>query len=296
MNTKLDRKLNRREFVQGSLAAALGMAYSNSELLAGNKTGFPIEDAPNTHNMMVVGEQTIFLSHPPMFDDLNRAKTDYTSPHRYQVIVETDFVKNGKSLRESYAKDRRSNPSVRMYTLNPKEFVLPRLFATTPPLVRSFRAKVFRDHLERGGRVISGLESVTVNVKRIVHAHKFDPTAARPEALEYLLFGKGTELFLAHRIVKPPEFDQLLSVMITGRTFTDEQLSQGLRVSVSGKANTAPTRLKEEETADATVTIPSESSAVNVKLRGVREFYFEEGELLIPPTFDQTPEEKKAGF
>jgi hypothetical protein len=296
MNTKLDRGLNRREFVQGSLAAALGAACGNTELLASNKPGFQSEDAPNTHNMMIVGEQAIFLSHLPMFDDLNRTKTDYTSPHRYQVIVEADFIKSGKSLRERFAKDRRDNPSVRMYTLNPKQFVLPRLFATAPPLVRSFGAKVFRGHLERDGQVISGMESVTVNVKRIVHAHKFDPAAARPDALEYLLFGKGTELFLAHRIVKPPEFDQLLSVTIADRKFSDEQLSRGLRVVVSGRANTAPVRLKEGETAEAAVAIPNEPSPVKIGLRGVREFYFEEGELLIPPTFDPTPEEKKSGF
>jgi hypothetical protein len=296
MKTRLDREPNRREFVQGSLAAAFGAACGNVELLASNKTYALIEDEPNTHNMMIVGEQAIFLSHLPMFDDLNRTKTDYTSPHRYQVIVEADFVKNGKSLRERYAKDRQSNPSARMYTLNPKQFVLSRLFATAPPLVRSFSAKVFRGHLERDGRVISGMENVTVNVKRIVQAHKFDPTAARPEVLEYLLFGKGTELFLAHRIVKPPEFDQLISVTITRRKFTDEQLSQGMRIVVNGGANTAPTRLKEQETVEAAVAIPNEPSAVKVELRGVREFYFEEGELLIPPTFDPTPEEKKSGF
>jgi hypothetical protein len=31
-------------------------------------------------------------------------------------------------------------------------------------------------------------------------------------------------------------------------------------------------------------------------IRAVREFYFEEGELQMPATFDPTPEESKAGF
>ena len=38
--------------------------------------------------MMVVGEQTIFLSHLPMFH----------SEHRFQVIVEAAFEQNGTSL------------------------------------------------------------------------------------------------------------------------------------------------------------------------------------------------------
>ncbi|MGH9838089.1 MAG: hypothetical protein ACREEM_04820 [Blastocatellia bacterium] len=293
MKASLSQTLSRRQFVGQSLAAFATAAHAGVGSPAG---GLLLEDAPNTHNMMIVGEQAIFLSHLPMFDSLNRTKSDYTSPHRYQVIVEADFVKNGKSLRESYAKDRQSNLSVRMYTLNPKQFVLPRLFAPAPPLVRSFSATVFRGHLERGGQIISGMESVTVSVTRVVHAHKFDPAAVRPDALEYLLFGKGTELLLAHRIVKPPEFDQLLSVAIADRKFTDEQLSRGLRVVVSGRTNSAPTRLKEQEAVEAAVTIPNEPAPVKVQFRGVREFYFEEGELLIPPTFDQTSEEKKAGF
>jgi hypothetical protein len=33
-----------------------------------------------------------------------------------------------------------------------------------------------------------------------------------------------------------------------------------------------------------------------VRVETVREFYFEEGELFLPPTFDATPEEKKSGF
>ena len=31
-----------------------------------------------------------------MFDALNDERTDYTSPHRYQVILEATFVQEGK--------------------------------------------------------------------------------------------------------------------------------------------------------------------------------------------------------
>ena len=32
------------------------------------------------------------------------------------------------------------------------------------------------------------------------------------------------------------------------------------------------------------------------EVEGIKELYFEEGKLFIPPEFAQTPEEKKAGF
>ena len=47
--------------------------------------------------------------------------------------------------------------------------------------------------MRRGSR-----RDVNVTVTRVVHFRKFDPAATKPAQLEYLLFGKGTELFLAH--------------------------------------------------------------------------------------------------
>ncbi len=61
--------------------------------------------------MMIVGEQTIFLSHLPMFH----------SEHRFQVIVEAAFDQDGTPLDRMYADDRRKHPDVRMYTLVPRE-------------------------------------------------------------------------------------------------------------------------------------------------------------------------------
>ena len=44
-------------------------------------------DSPNIHNMMVVGQESVFLSHLPMFEALNKDKTEYQTPHRYQVLL-----------------------------------------------------------------------------------------------------------------------------------------------------------------------------------------------------------------
>ena len=88
-------------------------------------------DPPATHNMLVVGDGPIFLSHLPMFG--------HDSPHRYQLILQAGFSKDGKSLDEVYAADRKSHPQTKMYTLSPKEkFALPELFNGNPPAMHSF--------------------------------------------------------------------------------------------------------------------------------------------------------------
>jgi hypothetical protein len=56
-----------------------------------------VEDHPATHNMLVVGTETVFLSHLPMFDAVNKNGTDYTSPHRYQGHSAGDFSSGFRS-------------------------------------------------------------------------------------------------------------------------------------------------------------------------------------------------------
>jgi hypothetical protein len=146
-------------------------AYSSAAGQQNDTSGNKAEDPPHTHNMLVVGKESAFLSHLPMFDALNDKKTDYISPHRYQVILVARFIKEGKDVTDIYTKNRASNVGTKMYTLRPvPQFVLPRLFTpnTRNPASNSFRATVFRGHLERGGKEIDGLEDVVVDVKRVV--------------------------------------------------------------------------------------------------------------------------------
>ena len=168
-------------------------------------------------------------------------------------------------------------------------FVLPQVAAPTP--LTSFQGNVFRGHLERRGQRITGLQDVAVNIQRVVHFHKFDPAATPPAAQEYLLFGRGTELFLAHSIVKPPDFDQIVSVNISGLKLTDADLGSAIKISIPMKKNSPIDRLREGEQAAAQM-----SDGRKLSVQAVREFYFEEGELMMPATMDPTPEERKSGF
>jgi hypothetical protein len=239
---------------------------------------------------MLVGSQTAFLSHLPMFEELNATGTDYLTPHRFQVILCASFTASDKNIDSLYFADRLKNPDVKMFTVTPgTPFVLPRVAA--PSSLKSFQGTVFRGHLERGGVSVVGLQNVAVNIQSVVHFRKFDPAVEAPAALAYLLFGGGTELFLAHFIAKPPDFDQIISITVSGLKLSDSQLSSATRLSIPLKKNLPTDRLKEGEQVVAEMP-----NGDKLSVQAVREFYFEEGELMMPATFDDTPEERKSGF
>jgi hypothetical protein len=279
------QSISRREFVWNSLAAAACFTLQGSAQLAPQP-----KEAPATHNWMLVGSQTAFLSHLPMFDHLNQAGTDYVTPHRFQVILQPSFESSGTDVTNLYFAERQSHPTTKMFTVSPTEpFVLPQLTATEP--LTSFRGTVFAGHLERGGVQIPGLDRVSIRIQTMVHFHQFDPKAQEPPVLGYFLFGRGKELFLAHSIVKPPDFDQILSVEVMGADLTNEQLSSAIPIRVPDRKNVPSDRIKEGQ--QVTAGLPGD---VKLKIRVLRELYFEEGELRMPATFRPTPEESKAGF
>jgi hypothetical protein len=293
MTGAFDRYASRRAFLASSAAGALALGAMASRSAAVEAA----EDAPNTHNMLVFGEQAVFLSHLPMFGALNATKTDFRSPHRYQVILEVAFTKEGQDLRDIYVKDRQAHPGTRIYTLNPdREFVLSRLFTPAKmPKLTSFTATVFRGHFEQSGVPVPGLEQIVVKVVRVVHGRKFDPRVKNPATLEYLLVGKGPERFLAHAIFAPPNFDQVLAFKSTGRELTDADLGEDVRVSAPNRKNVVAERLREGQKVQAMLRVgaaPGKAPAT-IHIEAGPQFYFEEGELRVPPTFEATPEEKK---
>jgi hypothetical protein len=284
-------------FKNGLIAAVLAASFIAGMRAAASQSNASDEDLPGTHNMLVVGHDSIFLSHLPMFEGMDETNSAFTSPHRYQVILQAELSRSGTSVDELYAKDRRRNPGVKMYTLQPEKFVLSRLFTPDAlPKLNSFEGMVFRGHLERGGRPIEGLTDISVRIKRVVHARMFDPTDAKPDKLTYILFGAGQELFLAHRIAMPPDFDQVLSIKAEGHEVTAEELDRGMEVVFSDRQNAASQRLREGEALSGRGLVTGAHQFLDLRIKADVELYFEEGELLVPPTMDQTPEERKSGF
>ena len=193
--------------------------------------------------------------------------------------MEATLKKEEREVLATYAGDRKSHPATRIYTLGPEEFILPNLIPANanPPLSR-FKASVFRGHLERPRKKLI-IKDADVSIQNVIHFREFDPKAEKLPQLEYILFGKGSELYLAHLITRPPDFDQVLSVSIADHSFTEEELRKGLRV-VFDRPNTISKRLLEKQTVAAEVRSADGSSPlVKVKIKGMTEYYFEEGEL-----------------
>ena len=107
-----------------------------------------------------------------------------------------------------------------------------------------------------------------------------------------MLFGAGSDLFLAHLITQAPDFDQVLSVRMAGEGPPEDALRQGLRVrAVSRRANVIAERLRGGER----VAVDVEGFS-GVQLETVAEIYVEEGELREPDDMTPTPEEIAAGM
>ena len=238
------------------------------------------------HNMVAFGHGTVFLSHLPMF----------MAPHDAQLLLEVTLEDANGSLQDVWSAERDEHPDERLYTMRPEEFALSTLYAADPPERDSFGATFFRGHLERDGEVIPGLAEVKVRITDVVFAERFD-RRGKPEDLTYLVVGQGEELFLAHVIRQPPDFDQILAVRLGGPPPSESELKAGIRVDFPGRANTAAARLRDGETATARGHVTGAHRFLDLELVEVRELYFEEGELATPEgSFEPTPLETEAGF
>lgn len=267
----MTNQLGRRRFLIGAAAMAkLGaVAVCGARYLGGPAAAAGLEDEPGVHGMLMAGAATVFLSHLPMF----------VTPHDYQVILEATLTRPGHDPHAEYIADR-TRTGATLYTLEPERFVLPRLAAASP--LQSFKGSVYRGHFERfptqaakaAARV---LQNVDVTITRVIHFAHFDPAATKPAELEYLLFGKGDELFLAHTITRPPDFDQIVPVTPLDRVFTGAELDRGVRVVIPGR-NVPADRLAGVEPVTGTIA-GTDGAATTVRLRPGAEVYFEEGEL-----------------
>ena len=251
------------------------------------------EDPPpppthGSHGMLLIGEKHIFLSHLPMFMFEVEAH-----PHNFQVILEVKPVPSatGEAL-TTYVEDRRAHPEVRIYTFVPDKFEMADLDPADQK-VKSLHGTVHRGHFEKDHEEIG---TATAQVSNVVLFQPFKRGEQRPRDLEYLLFGHPDELFLAHLITRPPDFDQILSVGNIEPTLEDEELAKGRRVRVPGRENSAPTRLKAQERLVAEVPEVTGSDSKELELVIDAELYFEEGELAEPASSAPTEEETAAGF
>ena len=270
MNRTKTDDIGRRDFITTAAAAAVGTACAGLRTRAETLTGKRHLHSPDqmaVHGMLLFGQKTIYLNHLPLFGT--------TTPHRYQVILEVTLTKAGSDPQAAYVQDRRAHSSTKIYTFEPEPFVLPELNPTNQ-LRRSFKGKVFRGHFEKTGVAI--IRDVTATVTRVIHFREFDPQAAGLPQLEYFLFGKNQELYLAHLITRPPDFDQILPVAKTYQPSSDEAFAQSVPITFPGKVNAPAKRIKASPQVIGQMK-KADGSQAQIKLQTRSEVYFEAGEL-----------------
>jgi hypothetical protein len=223
-------------------------------------------DQPMRHRMVVFGRDTVFMSHLSMFS---------MPEHAYQVIFEAELTGDGTDPQQTYRNDRKSHPEVQFYTFDPLPFVLPDILPTQdrPATTTTFGGDLYRNHVERSDPPpVEIAADVTVNVKNVVHGRRFDVHAPPLTQLQYILFGRGEEVFLAHLIARPPDFDQLIQVSVSPG-FSDDDLSRGLAVTVEGRRNMEGERIQGSEQGSAAATVHTATGLVTVKIDPVAELY-----------------------
>ncbi|WP_082578495.1 MBL fold metallo-hydrolase [Lysobacter sp. Root690] len=154
-------------------------------------------DPPNTHGMLVVGTDAVYLSHLPMFHP----------PHHYQLIFEANLP---AEVLRGYREDAAAHPDT-YYTLAPTQrWVLP---DTIKPDAH-FKADLYRGHFERGGTPIA--RDIDVSVRNIVHFRRFEAGRSEagrtPQPSRWIGFGRGSQRFAAHRIEAAPDMDQIVQI------------------------------------------------------------------------------------
>lgn len=133
--------------------------------------------------------------------------------------------------------------------------------------------------MNAGGTPI--IEDARLMIQNIIHLRVFDSSRERPSKIEYILFGKGNETFCAHKIARPPDFDHLLSVKVSGVKLTDANLQKGLRVRVPTLAETIDSRLQENQRVVFDIEFPNDDQPkqAQARLTVLKELYFETGDL-----------------
>jgi len=229
-----------------------------------------LADAPAVHTMLVLGSGPIYLSHLPMFH----------KPRDYQVILEAELVKHGTDPVATYVADRKVTGE-QVYTLLAEPFSLPELFDSSQDGARrkTFTASLFRGHCERGGQEF--ISNLSVQVRRVIYAKKFERNPPVMANLQYLLFGNKQELFAAHLIAKKPDFDHLVGVRLSRGVLTDAQagaIRSGLAATFPELGNGVAQALREGP--EQLAKFKGAGAVPNmVAVDTLHEYYLETGDL-----------------
>jgi len=184
------------------------------------------------HEFEMFGDTSVYLSHYPMFGSI----------HSYQVLLEVKLSGDGNDPRQLYLDHKKKNPAAR-YSVSPETPNGENHYWVLPEMIKkgqTFRANIHWERTEGHPLYIS--RNVTVEIVRIIHFRLFQPDDKKRDVLSYLLFGNGSEVFLAHYIGSYPDFDQVLAVTIEPNQLHLNE-SAATIVAIPGRDNTKLQRL-----------------------------------------------------
>ncbi|MCM2281216.1 MAG: hypothetical protein NDI61_05145 [Bdellovibrionaceae bacterium] len=163
-----------------------------------------LKDPPAIHGMLLFGSGPFYVSHLPKFH----------KPHNYQAIYEIELDA------ATAAKVRSEKAKHGYFTIAPTEnFVLPEMTKNKS----TFPALLFGGHFERDG---NKLGSAQIQIKRVVYFRQLNGENAASSESAFFAFGSRTEAFLARRIQKAPDFDQISKIQSPPLQLLDQLASQ----------------------------------------------------------------------
>jgi hypothetical protein len=185
-----------------------------------------IRDDPEQHAFIMLGRETLFLSHLTMYG---------MEEHNFQIVLEATLPP--EAMRQ-YIEDRERHPSSTFFLGNSPDdlFTVPDMHSGMRP---SFTCDVFR-----GIPQLKAYESwpwkdqtplihgIRLTIARVVYFRHLSLTFDPPTSLTYALFGKGREAHMTNCQTKAPDFDQVVSLVKPPAWLSAAQLQSGVHVSV----------------------------------------------------------------
>jgi len=194
----------------------------------------------NVHGFNLLGEQTLVLSHIPMF----------MPPHQFQVFMEVTLEGSENVDPVKIYLDDQKNTHSTDYVLVSDPIVLSTLAPDAPSPLRSFTGQLYRGwpwdkngHLNPEQLLVP---SLTVHVTRPIFFHSILNPSPLSE-LTYIAFHTDETDYIAHELrqtpesesANPPDFYQILSAKLDPEESSDE----AAWICFPGTANTLQNKL-----------------------------------------------------
>ena len=187
------------------------------------------------HGLVLLGTDTVYAVHMPTF----------TAPYDFQTILRVTLDT------DSYRTARKRYGTSALFTVSPRTLLLKDLEPGA-----TFPADLYFGRFGRDGELLG---EVRVRIEERLYVGHPTKLIIEPAPLRYVLFGRE-QLYLAHALTRPPDFDQVLTAQLAG---------EWLALGVVG------------ETAAHLVTIPNRPNDLAGRLRPGEQLTTGETELQV---------------